>query len=125
MWEQPVFAYGQAPRMVVHRYRVVSAHVAAVESLTAHHVALELLPAAVTDHQSGERVARRFSRPGMGEQQLPIATARQVWLRSSSYGLPHPASRSGLESLPLSPHVNSSGSAESLPHLKAPDDPWR
>ena len=71
MGEQPVLVYGKAPRMVVHHYRVIGAQAAAVEGMAADRVALELLPAAITDHQSCERVAGRLSPPDPGVSTPP------------------------------------------------------
>ena len=58
--EQTVFAHGQTPRVVVHGRRVVATDLATVEGVPPDEVALELLAAAVADHQAPKRVARRF-----------------------------------------------------------------
>ena len=58
--EEAVFAYGQAGRVAVGQYWLISAGLATVESEAAGRVPLELLPAAAADDQARERVTRRL-----------------------------------------------------------------
>jgi len=49
--------------VVIDCHRVVVADLATVKGMTSDQVALQFLPAAVADHQSGQRVARRYGPP--------------------------------------------------------------
>src|ERR1035437_4858914 len=66
MREQSVLAHRQARRVVVHRHWVVAASVTAVEGMSAGRVALELLLAAVTDHQTVHWRTELLPRAGVG-----------------------------------------------------------
>src|ERR1035437_277025 len=66
MREQSVLAHRQARRVVVHRHWVVAASVTAVEGMSAGRVALELLLAAVTDHQTVHWRTELRPRAGVG-----------------------------------------------------------
>jgi hypothetical protein len=66
--EPAAYLTRQTPRVVISGHRVIGAHLATVEGMSSDQVALQLLPAAVADHQTRQRVTRTLgpSHPAVG-----------------------------------------------------------